>query len=61
MTARPLHKADELRRCQERIRRLEGMLAKEKQARLNAEGNARRFHAMMLKARIELIQAGGPK
>jgi len=57
--ARPLYKTDEVARMRERIARLERALDTERQLRKQAELNASRFHALMLKARVDLIRAGG--
>ncbi len=38
--------------------KLRRQLANEKKLRLEAERNAMRFHALLLKARVELIRAG---
>lgn len=57
--ARPLFKFDHAMTDAERIASLEKRLVKERVLRKQAEANARRFHAQMLRARIELITKGG--
>ncbi len=54
--ARPLFKVDHAMSDAERIASLERRLANERDLRKAAEANARRFHALMLQARIELIR-----
>ncbi len=56
MTARPLYKTDELARLSERVVRLENQLAAEREWRKQAQLNASRFHALMMQARIALIE-----
>lgn len=56
-TARPLYKVDHALTCEQKLERAEARLAEEKRLRVAAERNARRFHALMLKARVELIGA----
>lgn len=52
MTARPLFKVDRDRT----ITDLKEQLAEERRLRVEAEANAKRFHALMLQARIALIR-----
>ncbi len=54
--ARPLYKTDTEARRRERIVRLERMLEDERRLRRDAERNAKRFHALMLAARVALIR-----
>ena len=51
--ARPLYKVD----ADTRVARLHAALKKERQLRKEAEANAMRFHALLIKARVDLIQA----
>lgn len=53
--ARPLFKVDNTMTDQERIASLERRLREERVLRKKAEANAHRFHALMLAARIALI------
>jgi hypothetical protein len=59
-TARPLHKTDVDARLRERVLRLEAALAAERDMRREAELNAKRFHALMLQARIALLPKRTP-
>ena len=53
--ARPLFKVDHQMTDAERIASLERRLREERVLRKQAEANALRFHALMLKARVDLI------
>ncbi len=57
--ARPLYKTDECARLNERLVRCQRKLIEERERANTAEENARRFHALMLAARIQLISAKG--
>jgi hypothetical protein len=54
-TARPLYKVDNAMSDAEKIVSLERRLVKERELRKAAEANALKFHALMLKARVDLI------
>ncbi len=53
MTARPLFKLD----ADQKIRRLERMLANERRLRKEAEENTRKFHALLIAERIKHLPA----
>ena len=57
--ARPLAKlaAADYRVRDQRVKRLRAELEKERQLRKEAEANVMRFHALLIKARVDLINA----
>lgn len=57
--ARPLAKlaSADYRIRDQRVKRLRAQLEKERQLRKEAEANVKRFHALLIQARVALIQA----
>jgi hypothetical protein len=53
--ARPLYKVDHTMTDEERIASLEKRLRDERRQRKEAEANAKKFHALMLQARVAAL------
>jgi hypothetical protein len=65
MTARPLYKLDHTITDKEQVARLKRRLEVERRLRraaearaVQAEANSKRFHALLIQARVELINRG---